>query len=105
MAINSTKDTSVATTSGFGVTKLIDSVSSTSTSEAATPNSVKTTYDAMVLKSTVTTKGDIFTATASSTPARIGVGQTAQVLLADSSTSTGLRWGDDTYIIHIMDAY
>jgi hypothetical protein len=36
-----------ATTSQTGVTQLTDSTSSTSTSTAATPNSVKTTYDAI----------------------------------------------------------
>lgn len=34
-----------ATTSGKGITKLTDSVTSTSTASAATPNSVKTVYD------------------------------------------------------------
>ena len=35
----------IASTSFYGVTKLIDSVSSTSTTTSATPNSVKTAYD------------------------------------------------------------
>lgn len=42
--------------------------------------------------STVTTKGDIVAATASATLARLGVGSNNQVLTADSSTSTGLKW-------------
>jgi hypothetical protein len=40
----------------------------------------------------LTTKGDIFAATAASTPARLGVGTDGQVLTAASTTSTGLQW-------------
>jgi hypothetical protein len=40
----------------------------------------------------LTTKGDIYAATAASTPARLGVGSNNQVLTADSSTATGLKW-------------
>jgi hypothetical protein len=50
------------------------------------------TADAAIPKSVVTTKGDIVTATASATPARLGVGSNDQVLTADSSTATGLKW-------------
>ena len=45
-------------------------------------------------KSTLTTKGDIYAATAASTPSRLGVGSNGQVLTADSAQSTGLRWAD-----------
>jgi hypothetical protein len=37
-------------------------------------------------------KGDLITATAADTPARIAVGANNTVLTADSSTSTGLKW-------------
>lgn len=40
----------------------------------------------------LTTKGDIYAATAASTPARLGVGTNGQVLTAASTTSTGLQW-------------
>jgi hypothetical protein len=40
----------------------------------------------------LTTKGDIYAATAASTPARLGVGSNGNTLVADSSTSTGLRY-------------
>jgi hypothetical protein len=40
----------------------------------------------------LTTKGDIYAATAAATPARLGVGNSGEQLEADSSTSTGLRY-------------
>ena len=45
-----------------------------------------------IQNSIVTTKGDLISATAASTPARIGVGTNGQVLTADSTKSTGLAW-------------
>jgi hypothetical protein len=41
----------------------------------------------------LTAKGDIYAATAAATPARLGVGSNNQVLTADSTTATGLKWG------------
>ena len=37
-------------------------------------------------------KGDLITATAADTPARLAVGTNGQTLVADSSTATGLKW-------------
>jgi hypothetical protein len=54
------------------------------------------TADAAIPKSLVTAKGDIVTASANATPARIGVGTNGQVLVADSTTATGLRWNTQT---------
>lgn len=41
----------------------------------------------------VDAKGDLITATANDTPARIGVGADGTVLKANSATATGLEWG------------
>jgi len=38
-------------------------------------------------------KGDLIVATAADTPARLAVGSNDTVLIADSSTATGLKWG------------
>jgi hypothetical protein len=40
----------------------------------------------------LTTKGDIYAATASATPDRLGVGANNTVLTADSTTATGIKW-------------
>ena len=40
----------------------------------------------------LTTKGDIYAATAAATPDRLGVGANDTVLTADSTTATGLKW-------------
>lgn len=41
----------------------------------------------------VDAKGDLISATAADTPARLAVGTNGQVLIADSTTATGLKWG------------
>ena len=48
------------------------------------PTDVATLFDA---------KGDVLVATANDTPARLAVGSNGQVLTADSTQSTGVKWG------------
>jgi hypothetical protein len=47
---------------------------------------------AAIAKTIVDAKGDIIAATAADTVARLAVGSNDQVLTADSSTATGLKW-------------
>lgn len=47
-----------------------------------------------VRASTVTTKGDIYAATAANTVTRLAAGANGKVLKADSTESTGLAWAD-----------
>lgn len=50
--------------------------------------------DANAIQNTIVdAKGDLISATAADTPARLAVGTNGQVLIADSSASTGLKWG------------
>jgi hypothetical protein len=49
-----------------------------------------------IQNSIVDAKGDIISATADNTPARLAVGTNGQTLVADSSTSTGLKWATPT---------
>lgn len=85
-----------SSTTQSGAVQLEDSTSSTSTTTAATPNSVKSAYDlanGAIAKSIVDAKGDIIAATAADTVSRLAVGTNGQVLVADSTTATGLKWG------------
>jgi hypothetical protein len=47
---------------------------------------------AVIPNALVDAKGDLLTATADNTPARLAVGANNTVLTADSSTATGLKW-------------
>ncbi len=55
-------------------------------------NAIDTTMSTMTPKSLVDAKGDLVTATADNTPARLAVGANGETLVADSSQSTGLKW-------------
>jgi hypothetical protein len=84
-----------SSTTQSGAVQLTDSTSSTSTTTAATPNSVKSAYDlanGAVAKSIVDAKGDLIAATAADTVSRLAVGTNGQVLTADSAEATGMKW-------------
>jgi hypothetical protein len=49
-----------------------------------------------VTKALVDAKGDLVTATADNTPARLGVGSNDTLLVADSAQSTGIKWASLT---------
>jgi len=71
------------TTAQKGAVQLENSTSSTSTTTAAVPANVKTSYDlaaAAVPKSTVTTNGDLIYGTGSAAVTRLGIGSASQVL-------------------------
>ncbi len=55
-------------------------------------DAIDTTMGTMTPKSLVDAKGDLVTATADNTPARLAVGANGETLVADSSQSTGLKW-------------
>jgi hypothetical protein len=61
-------------------------------------SAIQTQVDAKTAKATLTTKGDVYAATAASTPARLAVGADDTVLTADSAEATGLgnscKWAD-----------
>ena len=55
-------------------------------------SAIQTQIDAKTAKSTLTTKGDVYAATAASTVTRLGVGANGTVLTAASGQATGLEW-------------
>lgn len=77
-------------------TKIADgSVTSTEFQYINTLSSnAQTQLDAKQERSALTTKGDLYVATASATVARQGVGIDGQVLTADSAQTNGLKWAD-----------
>ena len=59
-------------------------------------NAIDTTMATMTAKSSYVAKGSILAATAASTPSNLTVGNNGESLVADSSTSTGLRYQPST---------
>lgn len=55
-------------------------------------SAIQTQLDAKQLRSTLTTKGDIYVATASNTVVRQGIGSDGHTLQADSTQTNGLKW-------------
>lgn len=83
------------TTTQKGAVQLEDSTSSTSTTKAATPNSVKSAYDlanGAIAKTLVDAKGDLIVASGADTVARLAVGANDYVLTADSTATNGIKW-------------
>lgn len=88
----------MATTTNYGWTTPDDSAlvkdgaSAIRTLGSSIDSTLKTQIDAQIPDSLLTTKGDLIAATGASTPARLGVGTNDQVLVADSTAATGLKW-------------
>jgi hypothetical protein len=60
---------------------------------SAIDSTVFTNAGAAIAKTIVDAKGDIIAATAADTVSRLAVGANDTVLMADSTTATGLKWG------------
>jgi hypothetical protein len=87
-----------ATTSQKGAVQLENSTSSTSTTTAAVPASVKSAYDlanAAIPKSLIDAAGDLIVGTANDTAGRLGIGTAGQILKVNSG-ATALEWGTAT---------
>ncbi|MDQ5982417.1 MAG: hypothetical protein QG549_414 [Patescibacteria group bacterium] len=71
--------------------KLKDGIVTEATLDASTQSKLNG-GSGKVDKATLTTKGDMYVASGTSTPARLGVGNDGSVLTADSTQSLGVRW-------------
>lgn len=70
----------------------LGNVDNTSDINKPISTATQTALNAKTDNSTLTTKGDIYAATAASSPTRLGVGTDGQVLTAASGQATGLSW-------------
>jgi hypothetical protein len=73
----------------------VDGVTSAIQTQIDTKLATATAATTYVANSLADAKGDLLTATADNTPARLAVGSNGDTLVADSSTSTGLRYKED----------
>ena len=71
-----------------------DGASAIRTLGTAIDTTVYNNANAAIAKTIVDAKGDIIAATSADTVARLAVGSNNQVLTADSSTATGLKWAN-----------
>lgn len=90
----------MATTTNYGWetpddTDLVkDGASAIRTLGSSIDTTLKAQIDAQIPDSIFDAKGDLLSATAADTPARLAVGTNGQYLKANSATSTGLEWAD-----------
>lgn len=71
-----------------------DGASAIRTLGSAIDTTVFNNANAAIAKSIVDAKGDLIAATAADTVAKLAVGTNGQVLTADSTTATGLKWAN-----------
>ena len=98
---NPTISITSASTTACGAVQLSDSVTSNSSTTAATSLAVCTAHTAAtaaIPKSCLTAKGGLVTATAPGIPVALPVGANGQVLLANSACAIGLEWGTGSYV-------
>lgn len=89
--------TTARTNLGLGSVAILASdtdgtLAANSDTRIATQKATKTYADTKIAKSQVTAKGDLIGATASGAPTNIPVGSNGQVLTADSSQASGVKW-------------
>jgi hypothetical protein len=82
----------VASTAAPGIVQLEDGINSVSTTFAATANSVRLAVAYGIPKNTLTAKGSLISASASSAPLELLAGANGAVLNVDTSAASGLAW-------------
>ena len=77
-----------------------ETITGTDTAKATTPANIAATS---IAKALIDAKGDIISATAADTPARLAVGTNGQVLTAASGEATGLKWASSGSIVQVVE--
>ena len=77
-----------------------ETITGTDTAKATTPANIAATS---IAKALIDAKGDIISATAADTPARLAVGTNGQVLTAASGEATGLKWASSGSIVQVVN--
>lgn len=80
----------------------LGNVDNTSDANKPVSTATQTALDGKVDESVLTTKGDIYAATAASTPARVGIGSNGTSLIADSSQSAGMKYVEMTRCLRVV---
>ena len=98
--------TSVAARTGAIVLTSTDvglaNVNNTSDANKPVSSATQTALNAKIDLSIATTKGDVLAATGASAVASVGVGTNGQVLTADSTQATGLKWAADGGTVNVL---
>ena len=96
----------LAATASSTVTNLpVGSNGQTLVADSTTATGLKWSHDATEIPlSTFTAKGDLIVATGSGAVTNQAVGGALQLLVPDSTQTSGVRWGDDITILDIMGA-
>jgi len=84
--------TPAAMTAAANAQTTADGAAASASAAASAASAAQSTANAAVPKSVVTTKGDLLAATGSAALSRLGVGSNNQVLTADSTQATGMKW-------------
>jgi GH18 family chitinase/microcystin-dependent protein len=77
-----------------GIVQLNNSTSSTSTTQAATANSLNAVYVSAILKSQITAVGDIIAGQNPGIPYTVHRGSDKQVLYVDDTAPAGVKWAE-----------
>lgn len=77
-----------------GIVQLNNTITSTSTTQAATIGALNAVYIAAILKSQITANGDIIAGKVAGAPYTVNKGSDKQVLYVDDTAVAGVRWAN-----------
>jgi hypothetical protein len=93
-ATAATTSASSAATSATAAAASATAAATSATSAAASATAAAAAVTSAIQLTTIDVKGDLIVGTANDTASRLGVGTNSQILTADSTATTGLKWAD-----------